>query len=439
MNDVILKDSYILHVDGDSFFASCEVSIRPFLRGLPVVVGKERSIATAMSYEAKKLGIHRGMLVRDIRKICPHAIILASDYRLYSIFSARMFSILRRYSDIVEHYSIDECFADIKEAVEEDMKKTGYSASEACDAVGQKIKEDLEKELGMTFSVGIGPSKVLAKIGSKKNKPSGFCIVDALGSSEFLKDMQVGSVWGIGPGMSIQLGKKGIKTVHDLLEKDRRWIERECDKHVRELWHELHGVSVLKVTSHASADQSSNGFSHAGQAGAAAAAEADQKSIQRTRTFFPASSDRFILWSEISSNIEEACSRARQAGLVARSVSFYLKTQEFTYHRRQCELRDPSNLPQEILTAMAPLFAELYDSRRVCRATGITLHGLRPAHALQESLFSAEEGKSDKLKEILAAADRLTRKFGSGILRLASSKKEPMGKKMLYLPEIMLK
>src|SRR6266849_2033205 len=103
----------ILHVDGDAFFASCEQSRRPQLQGRPVVTGKERGIAASMSYEAKARGVTRGMRLAEIRKRCPEAVILPSDYETYSLLSKRFFAIVRRYTPDVEEYSIGECFADV--------------------------------------------------------------------------------------------------------------------------------------------------------------------------------------------------------------------------------------------------------------------------------------------------------------------------------------
>src|SRR3989344_9097712 len=103
----------ILHVDGDSFFASCESSLNPRLLGLPIVTGHERGIATSMSKEAKALGISRGMPIYQIKKQFPQVVITHSDYSSYEIFSQRMCNIVRRFTSEVEEYSIDECFADV--------------------------------------------------------------------------------------------------------------------------------------------------------------------------------------------------------------------------------------------------------------------------------------------------------------------------------------
>src|SRR3990172_3256646 len=103
----------IVHIDGDAFFASCEQAVHPEYRDKPVVTGKERGIVAAASYEAKAKGVSRGVPLWEVKKLCPDAIILPSDYEKYSIFSKRMFAILRRFTPLVEEYSIDEAFVEL--------------------------------------------------------------------------------------------------------------------------------------------------------------------------------------------------------------------------------------------------------------------------------------------------------------------------------------
>src|SRR5512140_578528 len=159
----------IMHLDADAFFASCEQAVRPELRGRPVICGKERGIVAAASYEAKTKGVSRGVRLSDVKKICPDAVILPSDYETYSLFSVRMFEILRRFSPDVEEYSIDEAFVDL----------TGLRRSfhGPYGMIAKKMQETIEMELGITVSVGVSLSKVLAKIGSKYNKPHGLTLI----------------------------------------------------------------------------------------------------------------------------------------------------------------------------------------------------------------------------------------------------------------------
>ena len=149
----------IAHIDGDAFFASVEQAMDPRLRGRPVVTGKERGIASSMSHEVKA----RGVALFEIRRHCPECVILSSDYETYSLFSMRMFDIMRRYTPDVEEYSIDECFADLT-----GPRRTLRMGDRE---MAEQIKADLDGELGMIFSVGLVPTKVLAKAASKWKKP----------------------------------------------------------------------------------------------------------------------------------------------------------------------------------------------------------------------------------------------------------------------------
>ena len=159
----------ILHIDGDAFFASCEQARNPELRGRPVITGAERGIASSMSYEAKACGVTRAMRLSEIKKLCPDAIILPSDYETYSLLSKRFFEIVRRYTPDVEEYGIDECFADL----------TGWQRPfhMSYEKIAEKIQSDLAKEMGFTFSVGLASTKVLAKLGSKWKKPHGLTAI----------------------------------------------------------------------------------------------------------------------------------------------------------------------------------------------------------------------------------------------------------------------
>ncbi|MBD3327919.1 DNA polymerase IV, partial [Candidatus Peregrinibacteria bacterium] len=132
----------ILHIDCDAFFASCEQAVHPELKGKPVITGKERGIVAAASYEAKSKGIKRGVPLWDVKKLCPDAIILPSDYETYSLFSKRMFEIIRRYTPSVEEYSIDEAFAEI----------TGFRRAYHAnyETIAMRIKNDIESNLGIT-------------------------------------------------------------------------------------------------------------------------------------------------------------------------------------------------------------------------------------------------------------------------------------------------
>src|SRR3989338_8908214 len=191
------KQKVIFHMDGDAFFVACEVAKNPKLKGLPVVTGEERGIVSALSYEAKALGITRGMPIFTIWKKFPQVLILPGDYLSYAKYSRKMFDIVRRYADEVEEYSIDECFAEL----------TG-----------------LDRPLYMTY----------------------------LEIAERIK-----KIWGIGPRPSEFLQRRGISTAGDFAKKNQEWIKINLPKPYEVIWLELNCISVMKINSKPKTDYSS--------------------------------------------------------------------------------------------------------------------------------------------------------------------------------------
>ncbi|MDB5194097.1 MAG: polymerase [Parcubacteria group bacterium] len=375
----------ILHLDGDGFFAACEISLNPKLKGKAVVTGQERGIATAMSREAKALGVHRGMPIYMVKKLYPEAVVVNSNYHSYGMFAQRMYDIVRRYTPLVEEYSIDECFADIS-----DLPDPVRAA--------ENIKKELKRELGITFSLGIGPTKVIAKVASKWNKPDGFTVIQPDEIENFLKDLHIGKVWGIGPATSTHLQRLGIQTALDFTQRDERWVRENLPKPEHFLWHELRGHSVYRV--HHEPDD-------------------DYGSIQQTRTFTPSTKLDF-LFSELSKNVEGACMKARRHELSTRRVYYFLKTQEFRYHRFEVPLTVPTNDPSVILNEIRATVDRVYKQGFEYRATGVTLSELVPESVAQNDLFG-EVVKNDKKREVWKISDLIDRRYGTHTMILASS------------------
>ncbi len=381
----------ILHVDGDSFFASCEIARDPTLRGKPVITGKERGIVSAMTYDVKARGVERGMILSEARKLCPDAVILPSDYETYSLFSERMYVIVRRYSPTVEEYSIDECFADL----------TGLRRTLRMNYpdMARAIKRDLQRELGMTFSLGLSCTKVLAKVGSKWKKPDGLTLIPLPRVPEFLGKTPAGKIWGIGPNTAAYLGQFGIRTALQFAEKDEAWVRSKTSKPFLELWQELRGESVYAFTTE-----------H----------KSTYHSIQKTRTFTPPSRDEKFIFSQLSKNIENACIKARRWNLATPEIFFFLKTQDFKYHGYEVKLPHTTCVPQDVLSAVAEYFPQVYRKGVLYRATGITLLKLRDADPMQLDLFGKAK-KSEGVRKIFESVDELSERYGKHVVFLGSS------------------
>ncbi len=388
-------NNLFLHADGDSFFVSCEVSVHPEYKGLPVVVGEDRGIAVAMSYEAKKIGVTRGMPVFQIQKQFPKVIILPHHFDLYNKISDEAYNIFSSYLEQVEVYSIDECFMIVKPS---DIKYAGSP-----EKLVSAIKNEIKNKLGVTYSFGLGRTKALAKTASKLDKPNGtVLLLNENDEVNALKKTKVEDIWGIGRQTVPRLRNMGMKTAYDFVQYPNEQIEKYFPLPLFRLKQELSGKSFLKIDS----DHDLR----------------EQKSIQSTLTFKPASSDPGIIFAELSENIERACERARELNLATNSVSFFLKNTAFSHMTRECHLQEYTNNPSAILNAIEPVYKKLVKSNEKIRSTGITLRNLLRREKIPGDLFGLLD-KSESKNIIEEVGDKIREKFGQNSLKHASSLK----------------
>ena len=381
----------ILHLDADAFFASCEQAIHPELRGRPVVTGKERGIVAAASYEAKARGVSRGVRLSDVKKLCPDAVILPSDYETYSLFSVRMFEILRRFSPDVEEYSIDEAFVDLT-----GLRRSFHGPYEA---IAEKMRQTIKQELGITVSAGVSLSKVLAKIGSKHDKPDGLTIIPGREIHRYLETLPVGKVWGIGPNTAAFLNKHGITTALQFARKDERFVEQHLSKPYREIWNELNGRSVYPVVTEA---------------------KNTYQSISKARTFTPPSKDETFVFAQLSKNLENACIKARRYKLSATRLVLFLRKQDFTGSGVEIKLTRPTAYPVELFDALRKGFGQAYQAGEPYRQTGVVLAGLVAEEGTQYSLFE-DTAKIEKMARIYECVDELSKKYGKHAVQHGAS------------------
>jgi nucleotidyltransferase/DNA polymerase involved in DNA repair len=381
----------IIHVDGDSFFVACEVAKDPSLRGKFVVTGKERGIASALSYEAKARGAKRGMPLSEIRKLCPGLIILPSDYETYSLYSERMYNILKRFTPEVDEYSIDECFADLT-----GLRRALHMSYED---TAEKIKNTLDNELGITFSVGLSVNKVLAKVASKWGKPSGLTFIPADKIGEFLRDLPAHKIWGIGPNTAQALARHGIKTALDFADKPESWVMENFDKPIQEIYYELRGKFVLPLT-----------IGH----------KESYASISKTKTFTPPSMDERLIFSQLSKNIENAFIKLRRHSLFTKRIYFFIKTNEFKYRGLELDLSTATSVPEEAVNLVREYFHQVYQPNVLYRATGIVLSNICEQNLTTLDLFGRSE-QIERVTQIYKQVDYLSHKYGKHSVFLGSS------------------
>ncbi len=174
-----------------------------------------------------------------MKKDFPKIIILHGDYKSYVEYSGKMFDIVRRYADDVEEYSIDECFADLT-GLDKPLKMSYRQ-------IAERIKKEVNEELRLSISIGLGSTKVLAKVASKWQKPNGLTVIGKDSIKDFLVETPIGKIWGIGWQTTIFLQKRGIKTAQDFLMKSQDWVRENLSKPYEVIWHELNGVSIMEI------------------------------------------------------------------------------------------------------------------------------------------------------------------------------------------------
>jgi DNA polymerase-4/DNA polymerase V len=380
----------ILHVDCDAFFTSVEQALKPELKGLPVVTGKERGIVACASYEAKALGIQRPMRLFEAKRMCPELVCLPSDYETYSLYSRRLFDIIRRFTPVVEEYSIDEAFAELSGLRR--IHRTGYPE------IAWRIKQTVQGELGLTVSVGLSASKTLAKIASKEKKPNGFTVVRANELHHFLAKIPLERVCGFGPNTVALLQKKGVFSVGDYVKRPEAWARKLLGKVGVELWHELRGEAVYPLVTQA---------------------KEDYASISKTKTFTPPSSDKEFVKAQLIRNLESAFIKLRRHKLRVKCLAVFLRDQEFRSQGVEAPLHRSTSSTLEAAALVNELFEKVFEPQRRYRLTGVVLSKLETDSTTQYSLFD-DRPKIESLRALDKVIDGVNEFYGKHSLHLGT-------------------
>ena len=381
----------IVHIDGDAFFASCEQAQQPSLKGKPLITGKERGIISSASYEAKALGIKRGISISEAKRIYPRLIVLSSDYETYSLYSQRMCAIIRRFSPDVEEFSIDEAFCDITGVRR--IYHTSYPA------IAKKIKETIQKELDITVSAGISLSKTLAKICSRYRKPNGFTAVAGYRLDEFLKDIPLEMVCGFGKNTVELLNKYGIENVLDYIQKPLFFAKSLLGKIGEELWLELRGESVYPITT---------------------APKEKYLSISKTKTFTPASKEKDFVRAKLLRNLESACIKLRRHKLSASGLTIYLRSADFLNRGLSAQLNRHSSSTIDFTGICSRLFEITFAPGISYRATGIILFDIVNEGLDDRTLFD-DPLRIKKINRLYTTMDNINARYGKHTVHLAAS------------------
>ncbi|MEH1102055.1 DNA polymerase IV [Micromonospora sp. CPCC 205561] len=387
----------VLHVDMDAFFASVEVRRRPELRGRPVVVGGTgpRGVVSSASYEARRYGVRSAMPTARARALCPDAVYLAPDFAQYSAASRAVMQIFRDVTPLVEPLSLDEAFLDVAGA----RRLFGPPA-----AIARRIRGRVAAEQALTCSVGVAPSKFVAKLGSTRAKPDGLLVVPAARVLDFLHPLPVSALWGVGERSTETLRRLGLATIGDLAEAPvgmlRKALGQASAAHLHELaW----GRDPRRVNP-----------------------EHAEKSIGAEVTFDVDVDDPLQIRRALLALSEKVGARLRRAGQVGRTVSLKVRLADFRTVNRSRTQGAPTDVAREIFDTVWALYTALDPGERV-RLVGVRVEGLAAAQLTprQLTLGAPERG----WREAEAAADAAAARFGRSVIGPASLLGAPDGRR----------
>ena len=382
--DPFYQDCTLLHVDADGFFAGVEQALTPAWRGRPVVTGAERGIIAAASYEAKARGIKRGLQLHEAVRQCPGLVVLPSDYETYSLYSRRMFAILRRFTPQVEEYSIDEAFAD--------LAGCGAALGMPLEAVAEQLRLAVQCELGLTVSVGISLNKTLAKLCSKFRKPNGQTILRREHLPLMLQRTPVDRVWGIGRAATDRLARLGVTTAWDLAQLEATTVRKLLHKPGYETWRELNGWRVFSLEPEAPARYGS---------------------MMKGHTFAPASDDVHLVRAEAMRNLTAVLAKLRRRRHLAGLIGLAMRLKDYTVQAGCLPLALPTAHDAEAAPVLLRLFDSHFTPGRLYRATMVWLGALVPAQGRQMDLFE-ETPARQRYGRLDETVDRLNRRYGQG-------------------------
>ncbi|MET9610939.1 DNA polymerase IV [Streptomyces sp. NPDC006512] len=348
----------ILHLDMDAFYASVEQASKPSLRGKAVIVGGlgPRGVVATASYEARRFGVHSAMPMAQARRLCPNGACLIPRFSLYREVSELVMGLLRELSPLVEPLSLDEAFVDLE---------AGGSAFDApgARAAGERLRADITAATGLSGSVGLAGSKMLAKVASEEAKPDGLLLIEPGTERELLAPMSVRTLPGVGPATGEHLRRAGITTVGELAEAGEDELVRMVGK--------AHGAGLYRMA--------------LGLDDRPVVAERDAKSVSVEDTFDVDLHDRVRIRYEVQRLADRCVGRLRASGHSGRTIVLKVRRYDFSTLTRSETLRGPTDDPGVVREAAARLL-EGVDTTGGVRLLGVGVTGL--ADYTQEDLFA---------------------------------------------------
>lgn len=379
----------------DAFFVSVEELFDPSLKGKPVVVGgrpNERGVVSAASYAARKFGVHSAMPLRTAYKLCPQAIFVDGHRERYSEYSSKVFSVLQKFSPLVEMASIDEAYLDL--AGTERLHGAPLAAA-------HRLHQMVKAETDLNCSIGISASRLVAKVASDQAKPNGILWIVPGEEASFLAPLDVRKIPGVGKVTERNLHACGIRKVRDLAALDNAFLEQRFGK-----W----GLALAGK----SRGQDAGGWfdSEVGEGG-------DPKSISHENTFMVDTGDREAIDSMLVRLSEMVARRLRDHKLFARTLQIKLRYSDFSTYTRARTLDHATQIDAELAEAARDLFHKSWSGKPI-RLLGVYAQSLEGEEG-QTSLL--EEDQTERWRKTLQAVDKIRDKYGDTTVSLAAGLK----------------
>ena len=385
MSEENATQATILHVDMDAFFASVAERDNPELKGKAVVIGMgARGVVSAANYEARKFGIHSAMPVGRARRLAPHAIFLPVDMARYQEVSEHVMEIFHSFTPWVEPISLDEAFLDVTGS--QKLLGTGREIAVA-------IRKKVEEQEGITCSVGIAPSKFIAKLASANCKPNGMLEITSDRILTFLHPLPIQAMWGVGPKTAEVLERFGLRTIEDIAKLPRTTLIRALG--------EANGASLYELAW--------------GRDYRDVTPEEPDRSISAAETFAQDLDNPEEILTEFLRLTERATARLRDRDLFAKTISIKVRFADFSTINRSKTLPLPIDSTHDVYDVVKGLYQALRIERARLRLVGVSLENLSEGAPHQMMLGEREVG----WRQAEGAMDQARARFGKGSVRPA--------------------
>jgi len=380
------RRKFIVHIDIDAFFAAVETLLDPTLKGKPVIVGglpHERGVASTCSYEARRFGVRSGMPLAKAQRLCPHGVFVRGNHHVYQAFSETFFRLLGEYTPDVEEASLDEAYLD--------FSRCGHIYPSFSQAA-RGLKARIERDLGLSVSVGAGPNKILAKLAAKKAKPGGYFEVEPGGEEEFLRGLDIEALPGIGPKSQVILRLLNVHRLGDLWGLPRASLRALFGLEGEDLYLQARGIDARPVVNRVA-----------------------PKSVSRETTFLQDIWDRRLLLAHLAYLCDRLTLALRQGCLYSHVIEVKARYSDFRTEARRRLMITPRQEMGDIFRIAQELFLPLFEGSRL----SLRLVGVKASDLVRSRPLSLFEPYSERGERLGSAMDEVRDRYGFGSLLTA--------------------